>query len=109
MTTPVASRKHRLLQALDLTAPESQLYIVFDPAAATAWGWGYTPEAAQASALDRMQEVDAVVHPCPRDESARDHLDRCEVMRVGVAQRYALDLLAMLDLVLPAQPSNADS
>ncbi|MCB9797174.1 MAG: hypothetical protein H6741_31185 [Alphaproteobacteria bacterium] len=91
-------------QALELTGPESQLHIVFDPATGTAWGWGYTPELAQAAALDCMLDVDAAVPPCPRDESAQDHLGRCERMCVSIAQRHVLDLLALLDLVSPAGP-----
>lgn len=104
MSPQTADRHLSLVEALDLS-PEEEIWIVIDTTTSEAWGWGYTPEAARASAAGRMRDVDQAGGPTlAGEETIPDHLDRCLCVPLRTEQEHALVLIAALGISGPPEP-----
>lgn len=95
-----------LTESLDL-APEDELFIIYEPTTAEAWGWGHSERAARAFARLRLDQLDASVAPLSIEEPHEVYLQRCAVLRVTVSHSDALDLLRLLGLQTVAPPASA--
>lgn len=107
MNSDTATRHLQLAELLELAHQEEELYIIFEPDGLTAWGWGYTEEAARAAALRRVEELDATDPPEAGEDTAVQYVARCAAMCVTVHHRFALDLLALMGLTAVAGQSEA--